>query len=434
MILQLAMRQGFATTRLTKPDRLVFGALQCLVLAASLGYILFAAERYLSTGGLPGSDVAYFWAGAKISSLQDFHQAFSRQLYALEAVQHKGWTVSASFNYPPHFAVLLWPLGQLPYPLAFFLWAFLNPLILGAVVWAVFGRSWYAAIFAVLAPAAFFNLWVGQTGMLVAACLIGGMGLIGRRPILAGVFIGLLTCKPMFGILIPFALLAGRHWSTFISACLTLGGLLLWSFAVQGYEVWVAYFTSIPSLYLGNMAASEGLVTFLVPTVFMAGKILGFDPAVSLGVQALVAAVILACVIWAYGTRRHLGLCGALLFTGTLLASPLGHVYDTSAITMAVFLLLQDMAERSDRPGERFVAVIAWMAPVLVYFLNSAGVPVGPLIFAVLFGVLLSRLRSTGVASPTFRAGEADPVEANREIAGDRSGAAAGRDLERMGD
>lgn len=390
------MRQEFATSRLTKADRLVFGALQSLVLVASLGYILFAVERYVADGSVPGSDVAYLWAGAKISSLEDFRQAFSRELYELEAMRHQGWTASASFNYPPHFALLLWPLGQLPYPLAFFLWAVINPLILGGVVWAVFGRSWHAAIFAVLAPAAFFNLWVGQTGLLVAACLIGGMGLVGRRPILAGVFIGLLTFKPIFGLLIPFALLAGRHWRTFMSACLSAGALLLLSLAVQGYEVWVAYLTSIPGRYLEGMAEAEGLIPLLVPTVFMAGKILGFDPAVSLGVQASLAALVLACVIWAYRSGRHFGLSCALLFTGTLLASPLGHVYDTSAITMAVFLLLQDMAERGHRPGELFVAVMAWLAPVLVYFLNSLGIPVGPLIFAVLFGVLVNRLRPTG--------------------------------------
>ena len=80
------------------------------------------------------------------------------------------------------------------------------------------------------------------------------------------------------------------------------------------------------------------------------------------------------------------------MFAGSLLVSPLGHVYDMSAVTVAVFLLLQDTVARGERGGERIIAVFAWMLPVLVFFLNGAGVPIGPLVLALLFGALMSRL------------------------------------------
>ncbi len=389
------MQQQFSAARLKTADRLVFGGLQTLILLASLGYLAFSVHRYATIGSVPGSDFSFLWTAAKIASAEDLRLAYSGELFSLEAVQQQNWEAPERgnyFSYPPHFLLFLWPLAHLTYEFGFFLWALINPLMLAAVVWAVFRRSWYAAGFAVLAPAAFFCLWVGQTGILAAALLIGGMALLERRPILAGILIGLLTFKPMLGVIIPFALLAGHHWRTFISAVLTVGALFLLSIAVYGTEAWIIYFTSVPDRYLGDIAQARGLISNLVPTVYMASKLLGFGITVSLGAQALVAAVVLACVIWAFHVRRDLGLSSALLFAGSLLVSPLGHVYDMSAVTVAVFLLLQDMVARGERGGERIIAVFAWMLPFPVFFLNSAGAPVGPLILALLFGVLLRRI------------------------------------------
>ena len=90
--------------------------------------------------------------------------------------------------------------------------------------------------------------------------------------------------------------------------------------------------------------------------------------------------------------EKHLGLSSALLFTGSWLVTPLGHSYDMSAVTVAVFLLLQDSAARGERPGERIVALMAWLLPVLIFALNGVGVPIAPLILALLFGLLMRRL------------------------------------------
>ena len=389
------MRQQFSAARLKTADCLVFGVMQILVLLASLGFLAFAVQRYAASGSVPGSDFSFLWIAAKIASAQDLRLAYAGELVSIEAVQQQDSEALVRgnyFAYPPHFLLFLWPLRQLPYELAFFLWALINPLMLTAVVWAVFRRSWYAAGFAVLAPAAFFSLWVGQTGMLAAALLIGGMAFLERRPILAGILIGLLTFKPTLGVIIPFALLAGGYWRTFVSAVLTVGALLLLSIAVYGTEAWIIYLTSVPDRHLDFFAQARGLISYLVPTVYMASRILGFDSAFSLGAQALIAAVVLACVIWAFHGRRDLGLSSALLFAGTLLVTPFGHVYDMSAVTVAVFLLLQDTVARGERGGERIIAVFAWMLPVLVFFLNGAGVPIGPVVLAWLFGALMSRL------------------------------------------
>ena len=229
--------------------------------------------------------------------------AYSGKLFSLEGVRQQlgiPADYDVSFFYPPHTLLFLWPLRSLPYPLAVLLWALINPLVLAAVVWAVFGRSRDAAVFAVLAPAAFFSFWIGQTGMLAAALLIGGMGCLERRPLLAGVLFGLLTFKPVLGLLVPFALLAGGHGRAIASALLTFAALLLLSIAVYGSDAWVNYFTGVSGEYLGTMAEAGGILRLLEPTVFLAVRILGFDTAIGLAVQGCVAAVVLACVIWAF--------------------------------------------------------------------------------------------------------------------------------------
>ncbi len=68
------------------------------------------------------------------------------------------------------------------------------------------------AIALVLAsPLTAWNFIAGQSGFLTAAFLGGALLFLERRPVVAGVFIGGLTYKPQFGILLPVALIAVRR-------------------------------------------------------------------------------------------------------------------------------------------------------------------------------------------------------------------------------
>src|SRR3546814_16239769 len=85
-------------------------------------------------------------------------------------------------------------------------------------------RSTYATILVVallLAPASYINISGGQNGFLTGALLIGGLRLLGPKPILAGICFGLLTVKPPLGILLPFAPVASRHWTASVAASVT---------------------------------------------------------------------------------------------------------------------------------------------------------------------------------------------------------------------
>ena len=59
-------------------------------------------------------------------------------------------------------------------------------------------------------PAVLINIGHGQNGFLTAALLGGALVVLDRRPLVAGILIGLLVYKPQFGLMIPLALLAER--------------------------------------------------------------------------------------------------------------------------------------------------------------------------------------------------------------------------------
>lgn len=51
--------------------------------------------------------------------------------------------------------------------------------------------------------------------------LIGIFAFLDRRPLLAGLLVGLLTIKPQFGVLIPVLLIASGRWRVFTVATVT---------------------------------------------------------------------------------------------------------------------------------------------------------------------------------------------------------------------
>src|SRR6202043_3793016 len=90
-------------------------------------------------------------------------------------------------------------------------------------------------------PFAAWNFLIGQNGFLTASLLGASLLLLERRPVLAGVFIGCLTYKPQFGILLPLALAAANQWRAFVSTAVTALILTGASIAAFGTGPWIAF-------------------------------------------------------------------------------------------------------------------------------------------------------------------------------------------------
>ena len=169
--------------------------------------------------------------------------------------------------YPPPFLLLIIPFGMMPFALGCGLFLLASFGLLLLALWRTFAshRSLYA-MSVLLAPATGFTIGSGQNAFLTSALMVGGFGLLARRPRLAGVLLGLIAYKPQFGILFPLVLAATARWRTFAAAAATVAALALITTLAFGLSVWDAFlasthFTRIIVLEAGDkfLLCSDGL-------------------------------------------------------------------------------------------------------------------------------------------------------------------------------
>jgi len=178
------------------------------------------------------------------------------------------------YSYPPVLLLLTAPLALMPYVPALArvagggLVCFLSSTASGHA-----GPK-RAVLLALAAPAVFINAVGGQNGTWTAALFGGGLSLLERRPLLAGGLLGLLIYKPQLGLLIPMALLAGRHWRAFMTAAMVAGLLLAVSAVGFGTDVWSDYVRNLA--VLRHMILENGTgVWYRFVSVFVAARRLG---------------------------------------------------------------------------------------------------------------------------------------------------------------
>ncbi|WP_332672007.1 glycosyltransferase family 87 protein [Aromatoleum sp.] len=301
----------------------------------------------------------------------------------------------APWMYPPTFILLIAPLAYLPYTLSWLAWLGVTALPYLAAMRQILPNR-LAWPFALAAPPVFFNVMYGQTGFLSAGLIGLGLALLGRRPIAAGVLIGLASVKPHFGVLIPLAFIAGGHWRAFAAAALTVLATIVASVFAFGDDPWFAFIgTSLFHLEgFGAGAFNFVPMTTVLSTVQMAGLPLGAAWRAQYAAAALAAGVVVWA--WARGRRRRdtLGLQAAILCVATPLALPMTYLYDLVLVVPGAAWLWADMRERGASRAE-VVTLAAAMAALLPVKAVAAtfGVQTGPLILAVLLALATHRHR-----------------------------------------
>jgi hypothetical protein len=107
---------------------------------------------------------------------------------------------------------------------------------------------------ALACPASAINAIDGQAVFLVAALIVGGFGLLERRPYLGGLVLGLLTFKPQFCILVPIALIAAGQWRALLASGLSALAMMIASGLIFGWDLWVRW---IPLILENLISPSE---------------------------------------------------------------------------------------------------------------------------------------------------------------------------------
>ena len=268
------------------------------------------------------------------------------------------------FYYPPVYLLICALFARLPYLPAFIAFEALSLLICLLVARRTVKATSWAALLPLLAfPSVFWTMGLGQNAFLTAALFGGGLLLIDRRPVLAGMLFGLICYKPHFGLLVPVALVAGRRWRAVAGATLAVAAVAALSVAVFGWQTWRDFFIlagGSHSTYENGRIDLSGLVT-----LFGGLRLIGVPTAIAYAVQGLgaVAAVALVAVVW----RCNLSLAtrGAALAAGTLLAVPVALVYDFLLAGIAMAWLIRAGSESVFLPWEKMTLVVVFIVPLV---------------------------------------------------------------------
>src|SRR5258708_1466947 len=193
----MASLQSEAPSKATSRT-LLLGAVVVTVALFSWG-----VGRLYSRHQAAGVDLSCFWAGAKVA----WHGA--ARLYDFRYITElQGWPLGPEslrpFIYPPSALFLFLPFAIAPYWVDYGLWVLARG---GLFLWA--GRKAGSPWWLMVAPPVVLILFCGQITLLIGGLVIGGLVLLPRRPVLAGVLFGMAAAvKPQLLVLVPVALLA----------------------------------------------------------------------------------------------------------------------------------------------------------------------------------------------------------------------------------
>jgi len=297
--------------------------------------------------------------------------------------------------YPPPVFALIAPLAALPYLPAFFLWTGGGLLCLSWSLRAL-APSTPAVLLLLASPGLIWILRFGQAGVLAAALLGAALYFLARgRPMAAGILIGLLTFKPHLGLLVPFALIAGKEWRAFAAATLTTLAIAAASTLAFGAEVWPRFFAAMGTAMAYQ--AEGALPHNQLVSLYASLRVLGLTNEFALAMQALLSLAVLAVVVRVWHRMGACLLSGALLAAGSLLAAPHVLGYDLALYAPAVAILAADGLRRGWLPGEREGYILLWFWPLFSGAIaDLTWFPVGVAGSLLLFALAARRCRVMG--------------------------------------
>ena len=357
-------------------------------------YILFAVivgNNLHNRVGLGGSPLFYdfsvFHQAGLLAGTGHAADAYDdgKMLEAQQAA-FPGSRLRLPWNYPPTFQLMLMPVGALPYVAAWLAW---SCVLYGCYVLLArrLAEDFVQLGLVLLAPGAAVNLFFGQNGILSTVLMGAGVLLLGSRPILAGILLGMMAYKPQFAVLIPLALVAGREFRTLAAAALSQAALVLFSVIVLGTDPWLAFLHRItqPS----SVFSSSSSDWHAIPSIMIFARTLGLSDLGSSLCQWSIAAVAAAVVTWCWWKTRNSALRLATLATATVLVTPYLRGYDMTLLILPVAALMSlarlDLIEKA-------VVLCAWLVPAILMF-SSWRIQFGPLVPVAMLVVVVRHIR-----------------------------------------
>ena len=203
-------------------------------------------------------------------------------------------------------------------------------------------------------PSVLVNGFIGQNAFLTSGFFLAGLHLLKTRPLAAGAVLGLLAIKPQLAVMLPVAMVAGRHWQAIAGGALSALLLLLVGLATLGSASHAAFFDML-SIYAGFVAQGRWPWRELA-SVYALLRYFGLAAGIAMAIHVAVAAVA-AVLVWRSWRHDTPGK-EAVLAAATLLATPYLLTYD------GVLLGLTRGMVAADRKPHRRLPDLGTLSPV----------------------------------------------------------------------
>ncbi len=385
-------------TRQETPDRLFPVLVALCVVVPALVYLgkgvvenLLVAGPGLenAAGSIAGNDFVGFYAAGRIALEDGAAATYDDALHNAAMAALSSVEIDLPWFYPPTFLLIVAPLATLPYLPAMWIWVMAIAGMVAAAVWRLAPHP-ATPFLAVLYPGVAHNIFSGQNGALSAALIGLGLWALPTRPVLAGVFFGLLSYKPHLAVLIPICLLAGRHFRALAAMIATGLGLALLGLVVFGLDAWLAFVTHA----LGGLDA--GAVAELpwprMPSVFIAVLQASGDHGLASTTQSVLALAAVAACAWVWWRRDDPALRALALCAGIFLTAPWIFDYDLAVFVVPLAFLAWQAHKTGLRPEASAVMALLWVGPFLVLLLpHLLDQQLGPLFTLAVLGYALVR-------------------------------------------
>jgi hypothetical protein len=363
--------------------------LLAVIFVGAVGWIALSPGGLDRQGKPIGTDFVGFYTASRLALAGrpelaydvGAHWAAQRALFGPKL----GYT---AFFYPPPALLIYWPLALAPYFVSLALWLTASGLAFYHVL-----RGYLPSLDAVMFlafPAVFINAAHGQNGFLSAGLLGGGLLVMERRPVLAGVCFGAMAFKPHLALAIPFALIFARRWTTLGAAAVTAAAFCFASLAAFGSSTWTAFFTDAS---FARAALENSLVgDEKMQSMFAGVRLLGGSLALAWAAQILTAFTAVAAVLFLQRRAFRSAAEAPAVVCAGLLASPFVLDYDLTLLAIPLVWLLGEGRRSVFLPYEKALMALAFALPLVSRIVAGAfGLPLAALTIAALLLLILRR-------------------------------------------
>lgn len=365
--------------------------------AAVFGLFAMSTNSVDPTGKPLGYDFITFWSAARLTLEGHAAEVFDfARIYAMQRVAVPGSTELFLWHYPPTYQLAVLPLGLMPYLTAYF--AFMA-LSLAAFVAALrpLVRWREAGILLLALPGTFVCFLHGQNSLVSAALLATAIIALDRKPLLAGICIGLLAYKPQLGVLFPLALLVTGRWRAMIAAGMTVISFAGLATLVLGPEQWAIFFRNLD---IARQVTEGGQLPWgKMPSAFVFLRKLGIGQSAAYAGQTLVALTAIAITTLVWWRARSTLLAGATLVSGTLLLTPYTFDYEMAILAIPLAIIARQLIRHGASSAEKLMLLAIAATPMCMGTpIEKMGVQIGFLALVATFAWSARLALATGLA------------------------------------